>query len=185
MGFGLIIQRRSQVPSGGWPECSGMGGRNESECPAGMDRNGWPESAGISGRNGPEYAGGGLIRSKGGVAATMGLGRKGEKELSDERILGDGEFVASILKKAESEPAINLSLEEVTKRVRENTGVGAEEIFSKSQMRLVVKARALYCYLAKERAGMSGAKLMKQLRLTSGAISHLVNKGRELENRKL
>jgi hypothetical protein len=33
-----------------------MGGRNQSECPAGMDRNRWPESVGISGRNGPEYA---------------------------------------------------------------------------------------------------------------------------------
>jgi hypothetical protein len=56
MAFGLIIQRRSQVSSGGWPECSGMGGRNGSEYPAGMDRNRWPESTGISGRNASEYA---------------------------------------------------------------------------------------------------------------------------------
>ena len=55
MGLGLIIQRRSQVPPRGWPECSGMGGRNESEWPAGMDRNRWPESIGISGRNASEY----------------------------------------------------------------------------------------------------------------------------------
>jgi hypothetical protein len=33
-----------------------MGGRNQSECPAGMDRNRWPESPGISGRNASEYA---------------------------------------------------------------------------------------------------------------------------------
>ncbi len=33
-----------------------MGGRNQSECPAGMDRNRWPESIGISGRNASEYA---------------------------------------------------------------------------------------------------------------------------------
>ena len=57
MGFGLIIQRRRHAPPlGGWPECSGMGGRNQSECPAGMDRNRWPESIGISGRNASEYA---------------------------------------------------------------------------------------------------------------------------------
>ena len=56
MGLGLIIQHRSHLPQGGWPECSGMGGRNESECPAGMDRNRWPESPGINGRNAPEYA---------------------------------------------------------------------------------------------------------------------------------
>ena len=56
MALGLIIQRRSYFPPGGWPECSGMGGRNQSECPAGMDRNRWPESIGISGRNASEYA---------------------------------------------------------------------------------------------------------------------------------
>ena len=42
MGLGLIIQRRSHVPPGGWPECSGMGGRNESESVAGMGRNTHP-----------------------------------------------------------------------------------------------------------------------------------------------
>ena len=39
MGFGLIIQRRFQIPLRGWPECSGMGGRNKSESVAGMRRN--------------------------------------------------------------------------------------------------------------------------------------------------
>jgi hypothetical protein len=29
--LGLIIQRRSHLPQGEWPECSGMGGRNQSE----------------------------------------------------------------------------------------------------------------------------------------------------------
>jgi hypothetical protein len=48
MAFGLIIQRRSQVPSGGWPEWIGIPGRNESEQVAGINRNQWPECAGIS-----------------------------------------------------------------------------------------------------------------------------------------
>jgi hypothetical protein len=47
MAFGLIIQRRSQVPSGGWPEWIGIPGRNESEQVAGINRNQWPECAGI------------------------------------------------------------------------------------------------------------------------------------------
>ena len=58
MDLGLIIQRRSHFPRGGWPECSGIGGRNGSEWPAGMDRNGWPESIGISGRNQSESVAG-------------------------------------------------------------------------------------------------------------------------------
>ena len=55
MGLGLIIQRRSHVPSGGvagmlrngWPESIGMPGRNGSEQVAGIDRNQWPECVGI------------------------------------------------------------------------------------------------------------------------------------------
>ena len=65
------------------------------------------------------------------------------------------------------------------KIVVEATGVRQEEMSSRSQNRQVVKARALYCYLAKERCGLSGAQLMQQLGMTSGAISHLVSKGRE------
>jgi site-specific recombinase XerD len=39
MALGLIIQRRSYFPPGGWPEWSGTGGRNQSESVAGMRRN--------------------------------------------------------------------------------------------------------------------------------------------------
>ena len=62
--------------------------------------------------------------------------------------------------------------------VREKTGVGEKEIRSRSQVRKVVKARALYCYLAREKSGLSGAELMKQLRMTSGTISSLVSRGK-------
>jgi chromosomal replication initiation ATPase DnaA len=62
--------------------------------------------------------------------------------------------------------------------VREKTGVGEKEIGSRSQVRKVVKARALYGYLAREKSGLSGAELIKQLRMTSGAISFLVSRGK-------
>ena len=48
MGFGLIIQRRSQVLGGG--------GRNAPEWVAGINRNARPEWIGIGGRNASEYA---------------------------------------------------------------------------------------------------------------------------------
>jgi len=48
MGQGLIIQRRSHVPSGG--------GRNAPEWVAGINRNARPEWIGIGGRNASEYA---------------------------------------------------------------------------------------------------------------------------------
>jgi chromosomal replication initiation ATPase DnaA len=105
---------------------------------------------------------------------------KEKRELSDERILGGGDFVESVLRTVESEPNRKIPLEEVIDHVERKSGVKFEEIASKSQARHVVKARAMYCHLAKERCGVSGAQLMRQLKLTSGAISHLVYKGRDL-----
>ena len=102
------------------------------------------------------------------------------REEYDERILGSGDFVASVLREADGKKDKKPPPDEVMKAVIEATGVRQEDISSRSQNRQVVKARAMYCYLAKERCGMSGAQLMKQLRMTSGAISHLVSRGREL-----
>jgi len=68
--------------------------------------------------------------------------------------------------------------------VVKETGIEAEEILSANRVREVVRARALYCYLAKEHCGTSGLQLMKQLRLTSGAISHLLSQGREIHKTK-
>lgn len=42
------------------------------------------------------------------------------------------------------------------------------------------EARALYCYLAKERSGIGGARLLKELGISSGGISRLVIRGREI-----
>jgi putative transposase len=129
-----------------------------------------------------ELSGGGLIRSRGGLSKMMGMSKEEGKEEFDERILGDGDFVASVLKEADGQiqKGKKISPDAVIKAVIEATGISREEIRSRSQNRQVVKARALYCYLAKERCGLSGAMLMQQLGMTSGAISHLVSKGREL-----
>jgi hypothetical protein len=129
-----------------------------------------------------ELSGGGLVRSMKGRQSSEGreLTAREKKELSDERILGAGHFVESVLRKVEREQNRKVPLEEVIDQVEKKSGVKFEEIASKSQARHIVKARAMYCHLAKERCGVSGARLMRQLKLTSGAISHLVYKGRDL-----
>ena len=130
-----------------------------------------------------ELSGGGLVRrSMKGTQSSENreLMVKEKKELSDERILGGGCFVESVLRRVEGEQIRKVLLEEVIDQVEKKSGVKFGEIASKTQARHVVKARAMYCYLAKERCGVSGAKLMRQLKLTSGAISLLVYKGRDL-----
>ena len=49
-----------------------------------------------------DYSGGGLIRSLGGFGAALGLD-VGGREMGDERILGNGEFVESVLDQLEKE----------------------------------------------------------------------------------
>jgi putative transposase len=45
----------------------------------------------------PELVGGGLVRSLGGWSEVLGLRIRGEKHRSDQRILGDSEFVQDVL----------------------------------------------------------------------------------------
>jgi hypothetical protein len=45
----------------------------------------------------PELVGGGLIRSLGGWSSVLALRRRGEKQVSDERILGEADFVQAVL----------------------------------------------------------------------------------------
>ena len=50
----------------------------------------------------PQLVGGGLIRSLGGWAQVKAISRIGEKEASDERILGSGIFVEHIIRETDS-----------------------------------------------------------------------------------
>jgi len=109
---------------------------------------------------------------------TGGPGRD-ENAAADERVLGDGDFVKAVLDRVGPERS-RAKIKEIVEQVEKDSGVRFEEILSKSQRRPVVEARAMYCYLAKERSGMSGAELAGQLRLSPGAISHLFYRGREL-----
>ncbi|NTV01824.1 MAG: hypothetical protein HGB04_03440 [Chlorobiaceae bacterium] len=45
----------------------------------------------------PELTGGGLIRSAGGWSEVLSMRQRGERQFSDERILGSGEFAESVL----------------------------------------------------------------------------------------
>ena len=133
-----------------------------------------------------ELSGGGAVRSVRGdiLEVDEDFPTQKEKPASDERILGEGDFVKSVLGKSKDEQDGKLAVSEIIRQVEGASGVTFEEIRSKSQARQTAKARALYCYLAKERCGLSGAQLMRQLRLSSGAISHLTHRGRQLFNNR-
>lgn len=128
-----------------------------------------------------ELSGGGLLRSSGGERTLQHAFRVDEKMLSDQRILGGSGFVEAVLKAAgaaiEKEKK---SRTEVLAAVENMTGIAREDIFSHTHERGAVRARAVYCYLCIRDAGATGSELVRDLGMSTGAISKLVSKGRIL-----
>ncbi len=133
-----------------------------------------------------DLSGGGLVRSLGRLPNKGDFRRTGDGEAFDERVLGRGDFVMSVLRQVDERalPKAKGTLDEAMKQAVKDTGIEAEDILSSSRVREIVRARALYCYLAKEDCETSGTQLMKQLRLSSGAISCLVSQGRKIHKQQ-
>ena len=97
--------------------------------------------------------GGGLIRSAGGTAAIMARSPE-ERDLWDERILGGGDFVETVLRDSDhcgdrEKP----SVDEILNDVAEKSGISREQILGASRSRNVSKARKSFFIAAHESAG--------------------------------
>lgn len=134
-----------------------------------------------------ELSGGGLIRSAGGWKEAVRLSRSRHKQLGDERMLGDGEFVSSILK--ESEENLNRrehlkregwDKEKLIKRVCGLMNIKEEDIYKRSKNSRISKARNLLTYWGKKELGITGSELGRLLNITGSAISQSIKKGEKL-----
>ena len=132
----------------------------------------------------PELTGGGLVRSLGGWAALRALRNEPVRVKGDERILGDSDFVESVLKEANEQlerryrlEAGGFNLDQVIKRVAEVMNIEPDLIYEKSRRPQVVAARDLLCYWASKELGMSATDLAKRLNPGQPAVSVGVRRG--------
>ena len=95
-------------------------------------------------------------------------------------MLGSGDFVESVLKELDASGSRKASKPEVIAEVARVTGLRKDLIFKHNRTPDTVQAKAIYCYLLREKGGAKGVVLAKELGLSSGAISHLCQKGQEL-----
>lgn len=104
------------------------------------------------------------------------------KEPSDERILGTGKFVEEILRmqKTRRPESPQWDRSHILNLLKKELGISKEDLSGSRRDQKAAEARALYCYLAKEHAMVSGKVLEEDLNRTSGAISHLIQMGRML-----
>ena len=140
----------------------------------------------------PELVGGGLIRSMGGWSGVLALRKRGEKTASDERILGDGEFVERVLEEWDEMGRANLRLTGVRKsllilaqQVCEDSGVTIEELKSGSRRRVVLEAREEFSQVAVKGLGYSGAEVARYLGVTGSCVTRIVAEGELTEEVRL
>jgi putative transposase len=135
----------------------------------------------------PELVGGGLIRSAGGWSAVKTMRRAREHMKSDERILGDGDFVQSVLDQANEQidersrlRAKGFDLEKVASRVSTALGIDPKQVWASGKHPITVKARSLLCYFAVRKLGYSATELSKRLGVTQPSVSISVKRGEKI-----
>ena len=131
-----------------------------------------------------ELTGGGLIRSLGGWIEAREILKTGIHIMSDERILGDSDFVDSIISQTEEHyerrhmlKRQGYDLDRIAERVAEVLGMEADEVFLKGRQSRKVKARSLLCYWASRELGMSHTSLAKKLEMSLANIGLSVERG--------
>ncbi|MBW1700013.1 MAG: hypothetical protein JRH18_21635 [Deltaproteobacteria bacterium] len=108
-------------------------------------------------------------------------------EKSDERILGDGDFVKHVLSVAEERmERIDLlrskgyNLEKIVQRVCSVMELEPSEILKPGKTRSRVTARSLLCFWAVREPGISMTELSRRLNLSLTGVSLSVSRGEKI-----
>jgi hypothetical protein len=139
---------------------------------------------GIAAGKRDDLTGGGLIRSSGGWQALKEMHKEGVHFKSDERILGDSDFVESVLREQEERfdrrhrlKAGGYDFDTVVNRVAELFHMTATEILQPGKKPERVRARSLVCYWAVTELGLAGTAVGRRLGLVQSAVSKAVGRG--------
>ena len=134
-----------------------------------------------------DLTGGGLVRSAGGWAAVLALRGAKIYQNSDERILGDGDFVDSVLTAANEAmerryylQSSGFTLDKLADRVANILGMRPEDVWATGRYHHLVEARSLLCYWAARELGFSMASLARKLKISVPAVSKSVVRGEEM-----
>jgi REP element-mobilizing transposase RayT len=135
----------------------------------------------------PDLTGGGLIRTAGGWTALKKIRRQKIHIKGDERILGDSDFVESVLEKQNErlERRYRLQVqgyefEKVVDRVARIFELKPKEVLSNVKQPRRVKARSLLCYWAVGEMEMTGAAVARRLNMSKSVVSRAVVRGEKI-----
>ncbi len=134
-----------------------------------------------------DLAGGGLIRSAGGWEGLKQKREEGQYQRSDERILGDSDFVSRVLEKTKESltksqklKSKGMDVDKIAAQVSRLMGIAVEDVWAIGKQRHIVNARSLLCYWAVRELGVSMSSLSRRLRISLPAISKSVVRGKQI-----
>jgi len=136
----------------------------------------------------PELVGGGLIRSLGGWDEVQKRRLSGQDRIkSDQRILGESDFVSDVLAESEGQFAREYKLKslgydfaKVVEIVSLIFQLDKDYILEKGRQKDRVQARDLVCYWTVVELGMSMVDLARKFAITPAAVSYAVQRGEKM-----
>ena len=135
----------------------------------------------------PELVGGGLVRSAGGWSVVKAMRRGLERIKGDERILGEGDFVETVLKAAQENldrksqlEAEGYSFDWLVGRVARQLEIEPKDVLAPGKYVQSVKARSLLCYWGTRELGMTTVDLARRLNLAQPTVSQAVIRGQKI-----
>ncbi|GFO58175.1 hypothetical protein GMST_05000 [Geomonas silvestris] len=143
--------------------------------------------------NRPDLIGGGLLRSAGGWEQVRLASKYGEHLKSDERILGDSDFVEQVLglaseqlEKTERLRSKGMNIDTLAQKVAEVLGIKVDEIWRGGKKPVTVMGRSLLCHWATSELGMTAEAVSKSVGITAAAVVRAAQRGQALAaSRKL
>ena len=131
-----------------------------------------------------DLQGGGLARSAGGDKTGL-LGQKEEdKELSDQRILGSGDFVGEVLRAAnkfeEKRIKKSIPIDQLAGKITSYFDIKIDDILIKSQKSKISKVRSIICYLAIKEMKYSGTSVGKFLNIRRYSALRCAERGKNI-----
>ena len=134
-----------------------------------------------------DLIGGGLVRSAGGWGVVKMMRKLKVHLKGDERILGDSEFVESVLAQAEEDMerkykyiSKGYDLDTVIEKAAKEFKITPEEITVPGKNPVRVQARSVAAYWVVRHLSISGVEVGKKLGIGQSAISRAVKRGEKL-----
>lgn len=139
----------------------------------------------------PQLVGGGLVRSLGGWKAVKAHRGIGARVRGDERILGNGDFVETVLAAGNERLerrsmllAVGYDFERLVQRVAALFEMPPHEVLRVGKYARTVPARSVLCYWANRELGIRTVELARRLKISQPTVSQSIARGQRMVTEK-